>query len=29
MTVLILARDLDTNADDMITAFHERGMAAY
>lgn len=27
MTVLILARDLDVNADDMITALHERGMA--
>ncbi|MBV9730185.1 MAG: ATP-grasp ribosomal peptide maturase [Pseudonocardiales bacterium] len=29
MTVLILARDLDADADNMITALHERGMAVY
>lgn len=27
MTVLILARDLDANADEMVTALHERGTA--
>lgn len=29
MTVLILARDLDVNADEMITALRERGVAVY
>jgi hypothetical protein len=29
MTVLILARDLDANANDMVTALHERGTAVY
>jgi ATP-grasp ribosomal peptide maturase len=29
MTVLVLARDLDANADDMIAALHERGIVAY
>lgn len=27
MTVLILARDLDADADEMVTALHKRGMA--